>query len=224
MAEVIAVSHKIIDYFLDLLYPTKCILCRREMPPGIPTICPECQETMPSAKGFRRKGDFFSDCVSALRYEGDVRLAVQRYKFQDAQIYHIAFGELLAERIYEDLDGRFDMLSYVPLARDRKRDRGYDQVELIAKNAAKRLGLPLVPLLKKRKGVGAQSLTSSPEERRANIAGAYRVIDPAAVSGKRILIIDDVITTGSTLSECAKMLMLSGAEEVICATLAVASH
>ena len=192
------------------------------MPPGIPSICPICRETLPFAADIHTKGKYIDDCVSAVIYDGPVREAILRYKFGDAQIYHIAFGELVAERIYEDLQGEYDVLSWVPLAPDRRKERGYDQVELIARNVSKRLRIPLVPLLKKRRGVSAQSLTSGPEERRANIAGAYRVIDPDAVRGKRILIIDDVVTTGSTLSECAKMLRMAGAEKVLCATLAVA--
>ena len=215
---------KLIDWFLDLLYPTKCIVCRKRLPPGIPTICPTCQETLPLASDIHTKGKYISDCVSAVRYEGAVREAILRFKFGDAQIYRIAFGELVAERIYEDLFGEFDILSWVPLAPDRKKERGYDQVELIARNVSERLQIPLVPLLKKRRGVSAQSLASSPAERRANIAGAYRVIDPDVVQGKRILLIDDVVTTGSTLSECARTLRNAGAVRVLCATLAVATQ
>ena len=215
---------KLVDWFLDLLYPTKCIVCRKRLAPGIPSICPICRETLPFASEMHTQGDHFSDCVSAVRYEGRIREAILRFKFGDAQIYHLAFGELVAERIYEDLYGEFDVLSWVPLAPDRRKERGYDQVELIARNAAERLRMPLVPLLKKRRGVSAQSLTSSPAERRANIAGAYRVIDPDAVRGKRILLIDDVVTTGATLSECAGTLREAGADKVLCATLAVATQ
>ena len=214
---------KLFDYFLDLLYPTKCIVCRKKLSPGVPSICPVCRETLPFAKGIHKKGDHCSDCVSAVHYEGKMRDAILRYKFGDAQIYHIAFGELVAERIYEDFLGEFDILSWVPLAPDRKRERGYDQVELIARNVSERLRIPLVPLLKKRRGVSAQSLTGSPAERRVNIAGAYRVNDKDVVKGKRILLIDDVVTSGATLSECAKTLRMAGADKVLCATLAVAS-
>lgn len=215
---------KRIDWFLDLLYPTKCIVCRKRLPPGIPTICPICRETLPFADSIRTKGKYIDKCVSAVRYEGSMREAILRFKFGGAQIYHIAFGELVAERIYEDLHGEFDVLSWVPLAPDRRKERGYDQVELIARNVSERLRIPLVPLLKKRRGVSAQSLTSSPEERRANIAGAYRVIDPSAVIDQRVLLIDDVVTTGATLSECAKTLRKAGAAKVLCATLAVATQ
>ncbi len=212
---------RLLDWALDAIYPTRCVLCRERQSPGRPIICPQCQATMPSAAGDHKKGDYFSECISALYYEGAVKSAVHRYKFQNAQAYAPAFGELIAERIYAELDGRYDRLSWVPLAPDRMRKRGYDQSQLLAANAARRLQKPLVRVLKKRRGVGAQSLTENADQRRQNIAGAYTVTEPEQVGGRRILLIDDIVTTGSTLSECAKTLLKAGAEEVMCATLAM---
>ena len=212
---------RLTDWLLDLLYPTRCILCRRKLPPGRPVICSRCQDTMPSAAGVRITADYLSECVSALYYEGNVKKAIRRYKFSDAQAYAPAFGELVAERIYAEFDGKYDILSWVPLAPDRKRERGYDQAELIAANAAARLCRPLQPVLKKRRGVSAQSLTGDKDQRKKNIAGAYSVLDREGIAGKRILLIDDIVTTGSTLSECGKTLLMAGAEEVMCATLAM---
>lgn len=209
------------DWLLDLLFPTRCILCRKPIAPGRPAICPLCQAVMPSAAGNRRTGKAFTVCVSALYYENDVKYAIRRYKFHGAQAYASAFGELIAQRVYEDLDREYDLISWVPLAPDRLRERGYDQSRLLAENAAKRLRKPVVSLLQKRRGVGAQSLAVSPAQRRSNIAGAFSVRDPGAVVGKRILLIDDIVTTDATLSECAKVLRAAGAEEVMCATLAM---
>lgn len=212
---------KLIDWVLDLIYPTRCILCRQFLSPGRPRICPACRETMPLAEdGGRRKADFLSECVSALYYEGTVKDAIHRYKFSGAQAYADAFGELVASCIYEHLRGEYDILSWVPLDKGRRRSRGYDQAELLARSAGRRLRREPVCVLRKRRGVHPQSLTGEPEKRRANIAGAYRVLDPDQIKGKRILLIDDIVTTGSTLSECAKTLLLAGAEEVRCATLA----
>ena len=78
----------------------------------------------------------------------------------------------------------------------------------------------MVCTLKKLRHTAAQSQTGSAEKRRANISGAYRVPDPAQVADKRVLLIDDIVTTGSTLSECARTLGLAGAEQVVCATVA----
>lgn len=214
-------ENKLTDWLLDLFYPSRCVFCRRFLPPGPVRICERCGETLPrTADGGRRRGDFFSECVSALYYENSVRDAVQRYKFDGIQAYAPVFGDLLASCIYENLEGEYDVLSWVPLDPGRRRSRGYDQAELLARNAGKRLLREPVPVLRKKRGIRPQSKTGEPEKRRANIACAYRVIDPEAVRGKRILLIDDIVTTGSTLSECAKTLLLAGAEDVRCATLA----
>ncbi len=213
---------KPLDWALDLVYPTRCVFCHRFIsPPGRPRICPACEASLPRTEdGRRRKGDFFSECVSALYYEGDVRQAIHRYKFGGVQAYAPVFGELVAALVYEQLQGEYNLITWAPLDRSRRRKRGYDQAELIAKNAAARLRQEAVPTLAKRRGVRPQSRTGAPEKRKANISGAYRVRDRAAVAGKRILLIDDIVTTGATLSECAKVLLLAGAEDVRCATLA----
>ena len=214
-------EHKLSNWILDLLYPTRCVLCRAYLTPGRPRICPACAAKMPRTEnGGHRKGDFYSECVSALYYEGDVRQALHRYKFSGAQAYADAFGELLASCIYEQMEGEYDILSWVPLDRGRRRRRGYDQAELLARSAGRRLLREPVRVLTKKRGVHAQSKTGAPEKRRANIAGAYRASDRELIRGKRILLVDDIVTTGSTLSECAKTLLLAGAEDVRCATLA----
>ena len=212
---------KLWDWLLDLFYPSRCVFCRRFLAPGPPRICPACQAKLPRTEdGRRRKGDFFSECISALYYEGDVREAIHRYKFNGVQAYAPVFGELTASVIYEQLEGEYDILSWVPLDPKRRRERGYDQTELIARDVGRRLRKEPVPVLKKRRGVKAQSMTGAPEARKANIAGAYKVIDPVLVDGKKILLIDDIVTTGATLAEGAKTLLMAGAEEVRCATLA----
>ena len=208
-------------YLLDLLFPTRCILCREYMGPGRPSICPRCQSTMHQTEpGSTRKGDFFAGCVSALYYEGRVKEAIIRFKFNGAQVYDHAFGELVAQRIYEQYGEDYDIISWVPLSPDRRYSRGYDQTQLLARDAAKRLNRHLVRTLKKKWGVKPQSRSGSPAQRKANISGAFSVKNPKAVKGKRILLIDDIITSGATLSECAKTLLLAGAEEVLCASLA----
>ena len=110
------------------------------------------------------------------------------------------------------------------ISRQRKRSRGYDQVELIAKALSRELGIPAAPVLKKIRHTPPQSSLKSAAERRATVLGAYRVIAPDAVSGKRLLLLDDVITTGATASECARMLTMAGAAAIDCAAVSVAPH
>jgi predicted amidophosphoribosyltransferase len=112
----------------------------------------------------------------------------------------------------------------VPVSRLRRFRRGYDQVELLAKAVGKELGQKPVRLLKKIRNNPPQSGISGQAERRANVLGAYRIIDAAAVTGKRILLLDDVITTGATAGECARVLLTAGASQVHLGAVAAARH
>jgi len=136
------------------------------------------------------------------------------------QWYHRTYGPILAACIDEHYAGQYDILSWVPVSRKRLRQRGYDQAKLLALSVAEALDITPIATLTKTKDVAAQSSLGDKDQRRANISGAYRCLDPALVAGKRILLIDDVVTTGSTLSESARCLLMAGAEDVLCATLA----
>lgn len=184
-------------------------------------MCAECERNLPYTPPSERAGtDFVAACVAPLKYEGTVREALHRYKFQGVTAYAGVFGRLAAGCIAERLSGEYDLISWVPLSSQRLRERGYDQAMLIAMAAALELGDVAVETLRKRKDVAPQSATGSIEKRRANISGAYEVIDPELVEGRRILLIDDIVTTGATVSECARTLGLAGAESVVCAALA----
>jgi len=143
-----------------------------------------------------------------------------RYKFGGATGYAKVYGRLVADTVRTELAGEYDLVTWVPLSRRRLRERGYDQARLLAKATAKALGLPLTPTLHKQRNTQPQSGTGDAAKRRANIAGAYRMKTGADVTGKRILLMDDIVTTGATLSECARVLGKAGAEQVVCATVA----
>ena len=116
----------------------------------------------------------------------------------------------------------FDCLTWVPVSSLRKLRRGYDQVELLAKAVGKELGMEPVPLLKKVRHNRPQSGIPDAAKRRANVLGAYRAINRDAISGKRILLLDDILTTGATAGECARVLLTCGAKEIHCAAVAAA--
>ena len=116
----------------------------------------------------------------------------------------------------------FDLLTWGPISPLRRLRRGFDQVELIARSAASELGVEPVRLLKKIRNTPPQSVQGPIAARKANILNAYRVCEN--VKGKRILLLDDIITTGATVSECAKTLQLAGADKIYVAAVAAASH
>lgn len=211
----------ILSSFLDILFPPRCVFCRRFLRSGEKLVCGECSDKLPyTADGGRQTGDFFTVCVAPLYYEGHVRDSLLRFKFKDATGYAKAYGRLLAGCIKAELSGGYDLISWVPLSSKRLKERGYDQSMLLAMAAALELDDVAVCTLEKVKDVEKQSQMGSAEKRRANISGAYRAADRELVAGKRILLIDDIVTTGSTLSECARTLREAGAAEVLCAAVA----
>ncbi|MBP3684169.1 MAG: ComF family protein [Oscillospiraceae bacterium] len=205
---------------LKLLFPPKCVLCRELLAQGERDICEECRIFGPDYPN-RKKGTHFLDSFAAVwYYEGNVRKSILRYKFYHARHYAPAFGRILGEKILEVYPEGFDTLSWVPVSPLRKLTRGYDQAALLAKAVGSAVGMTPVQLLKKIRHNRPQSGISGEAKRRANVLGAYRVRSGADVAGKRILLLDDVFTTGSTAGECARMLKLAGAKEVHCAVLA----
>lgn len=209
-------------WLLDLLFPPKCVFCGRLLSSGERDFCARCQSELPWLEGAaaEQTGEFFSLCVSPLRYQDQVRDSIRRYKFKGRRGYHKAYGKLVAQCVHDHLAGRYDLISWVPLSDKRKKERGYDQAFLLASAAALELDDVAVETLRKGRHTDAQSGLDDDAARRANVLGAYAVVDPELVAGKRVLLIDDVITTGSTMAECARALRTAGAKEVLCATLA----
>ncbi|HBD87042.1 MAG TPA: amidophosphoribosyltransferase [Clostridiales bacterium] len=206
---------------LDLLFPPRCAFCRKLLRRGESGMCAGGEVDLPYTKGGgKQKGDFVNLCVSPLYYEGNVREALLRYKFKGATANAVVFGRLLADCAREHLAGEYDLISWVPLSGRRLRERGYDQAMLLAMAVALELDDVAVEVLKKNADVAPQSETGGAEKRRGDISGAYETADPELIAGKRILLIDDIVTTGSTFSECARTLGLSGADSVVCAAVA----
>ena len=207
----------------DLLFPPRCVFCRRLLHRGEEGICPRCQQELPWALGAEAEqtGEFFSLCASPLWYQDQVRASFHRYKFKGVRGYSRTYGRLVAQCVQDHLAGRYDLITWVPLSRARLRQRGYDQAMLLASAAALALDDVAAETLCKVRDTEAQSgLGKNDASRRANVLSAYQVTDPALVEGRRVLLIDDRVTTGSTLSECARVLRTAGATDVVCAALA----
>ena len=207
---------------LDLLFPPKCVFCGKILPTGAEHLCPACRKGLPWLEGAEgeQKGEFFSLCVSPLEYRGRVRESVRQYKFRGHRGYHKAYGKLVAQCVHDHLAGKYDLITWVPLSEKRKKERGYDQAFLLASAAALELGDVAVETLRKSRNTDPQSGLEEESARRANVLGAYTAVDPELLAGKRVLLIDDVVTTGSTFSECARVLRTMGAKDVVCAALA----
>ena len=118
----------------------------------------------------------------------------------------------------------FDLVTWVPISRLRRFRRGYDQGELLARALSRELDICCLPALKKIRHNRRQSGIVGQAERRANVLGAYRPVNADRICGMRILLVDDILTTGATLGECARELLTAGAKEIHCAVVASAHH
>lgn len=211
-----------IGVLLDLLFPPQCVFCRSLLKRGEAGLCDTCQRELPWITGSaaEQSGEFFSLCASPLWYQGQVRESIRRFKFSDRSVYAKSYGHLVAQCVTDHLAGRYDLITWAPLSAKSLKKRGYDQAMLLAMVAALELDEVAVETLRKARSTDAQSSLKEDSARRANVLGAYEIADPALVEGKRVLLIDDVVTTGSTLNECARVLRAYGAADVVCAALA----
>ncbi len=212
---------KILDLIAHLLYPWKCVFCESVLKDT--DICHECEKKLPYTVGdsAMQKFPFIDKCVSPLYYKDKVRASVHRYKFGGCSAYSRRYAALMSDCVENNLDCRsIDVISWIPLSKKRLHQRGYDQARLLAEEIAAKTGLPCRQLLQKVKNNSAQSLTRDAKQRRENVAGVYALDDGADVSGLRILLVDDVVTTGATMSEAARILRKAGAKSVFGVTLA----
>ena len=208
------------ELVLDFFFPPRCAFCGAILEKSGDGVCETCRKTLPCTADVKRSCDFVRAYTAPFYYEEPVRQGVLTYKFGNTPARGKVFGRMLGEDLQSRGVDDFDLISWVPLSAKRYRRRGYDQAQILAEAAAEVLGTKAVPLLRKSRDVSPQSRLHSPEERRANISGCYVVRSADSVRGKNILLIDDIITTGSTLSECARMLLTAGAKSVRGAALA----
>lgn len=215
---------RILNAVGELLFPRKCVLCGKLLEREETDLCRHCRVEAPECAVYSTKFSFLDSWTAVWYYEDPVRGSVLRYKFSSARHYADCYGRMLAMRLLERFPEGFDCLTWVPISRLRKFRRGYDQVELLARAVGRELGMEPVRLLQKIRNNPPQSGISGQAERRANVLGVYRLKASADVENKRILLLDDVITTGATAGECARVLLTGGASEVHFGAVAAARH
>jgi ComF family protein len=153
------------------------------------------------------------------RYEGDVRRLVRAFKFGGEFSLGRTLAAYLAE-CYREHGLESDVVTPVPLTGLRRRARGYNQAALMARELARGIEQPMVEALRRRRHSSPQAMSLTAEQRRLNVLEAFEPAKRADVSGMRVLLIDDVATTGATLNACAEVLRAMGAAQVVGLTLA----
>lgn len=202
---------------LDAAFPyiPVCVVCGVEK--GVAAyLCPACADTMAGLAAGRADAQGFA-AFAPYRYEGAPARIVQAYKYGGARWLHMFMAQAVMQAVC-GAKARIDCVCHVPLHAKKRRKRGFDQAELLARALAALLDKPYVRALRRDRNTSSQTRLS-PLQRRDNVNGAFSALEP--VFG-RVLLVDDVLTTGATASACARVLTDAGAAGVTVATFAQA--
>ena len=229
---------------LDIVFPPLCHHCRRFIPgSGSVLICRECLSTAKAVGSplctvcgvpFLTEGGTDHACGSCLAkpppfdaaraatlHEGAVRELIHRFKYNGRMQVRRSLALLTAERLAGfAAESGAELIIPVPLHARRIRQRGFNQAILLGELLGREWCLPISRHLLQRIRWTEPQVTLSGAERAANVRGAFAVAEPARVKGRRLMLVDDVLTTGSTVAECSRVLKRAGASAVFVATVA----
>lgn len=222
MEERVNKIFKIEEKILNLIYPTVCGICGKI---NSDSLCRKCEIRLNKEINIyieKRVSDkYFNELISVFKYEGQIRKLILDYKFNEKSYLYITFASFLLkdEKLFENIKN-YDTIVPVPISKKRYKERGYNQSLLLAKEIAKHTNLLLVnDCLIKTKNIVEQSKLNK-EDRENNIKGVYELKNRQIIENKRVLLIDDIYTTGSTVNECSKILRKGNVAKIGVLTLA----
>ncbi|MBZ4647253.1 MAG: hypothetical protein PWR27_2089 [Petroclostridium sp.] len=235
---------RVTDFILDLIFPPKCIFCNTILSPGVELeICMECYDKIPFIQGkvcntcsqpidtpygpeqcmdCRDAHHYFKQNISPCEYKGIIREAIVKFKFFGKKHYAKTLGQLMLKKIKQMTNlPTFDIIIYTPLHEKRLSERGFNQAKLLAEIISQELGCRLGEniLLKVKETLPQSKLTR--QQRQENIKNVFQISDKNIVQGMKVLLVDDVYTTGMTVNECSKLLKKAGAKEIFVVTAAI---
>lgn len=227
-----------IESFTEFLFPSNitCLCCGKDLfiPNDRYALCPECTKGLyiiktccPRCGKLNQFGEYCNICsnikiyfernYACLVYDGVIKNIVYNFKFNDRRYFYKYLASFLMDKIVsENLE--FDLITAVPMNKKHLRERGYNQAELMAKEVSKRTGIKYSNEIYKKDNCSDQ-VGKDWKDRIENVKDTFYVKNDDAFKDKTVLVIDDIITTGSTLNSVAKTLVESGAKKVICLTL-----
>ncbi len=210
---------KIKENILNLIYPPICGICGKL---NQNSLCKKCEIELKKQEEINiinRNGEienkYFDELMYIFKYEGQIRKLILDYKFNNKSYIYLTFTNFLLknEKIFENIK-KYDKIIPVPISKKRKKERGYNQSLLIAKEIATKTNLELVNnCLLKTKNIIEQSKLNK-EDREKNIQGAYIIKNKQLIENKKILLLDDIYTTGNTVNECSKTLRQANPKKI----------
>lgn len=205
-----------------VVYPDKCPFCN-ELIDNNQYACDNCKKDIPTHGELRGVHGGYR-CVSTLVHSDKHRYALLQFKFNGKTQFAKQFAMIMYEEVKRSYpDMVFDVITYVPMHKVSELFRGYNQCELLAKHLSSLMNTPYKKLIEKKKYTRPQHKLRV-KDRTTNLKGAFKVIDKNEIKGKTILIIDDIVTTGSTLAECTKTLEKAKPINIYCLTISRAQN
>ncbi len=201
------------------IYPQMCGICGKI---ASNSLCKKCEIELKKQldiniikEGKEIEDKYFNELIYMFKYEGQIRKLIIDYKFNEKAYIYLTFVNFLLknQKIFENIKN-YDTIMPVPISEKRLRERGYNQSLLIAKKVSQHTNLELVNnCLIKTKNIIEQSKLNK-EERVRNIQGVYKLKNKKIIENKKILLIDDIYTTGSTVNECSKILRQGNPDKI----------
>lgn len=229
VAKILRQLRSFLQLPVDFIYPPLCLLCDAYLRPEEELICGICLRHLPQLEApdipstaLRtplRQPLYFDRAIALYDYQESVGTLIHFFKYRGGRALAKPFGKALGEAI---LDGGYDARAIipVPLHPARQRERGYNQSELLARGIATVSGIPLWPAALRRTIATPPQARMGRTKRLGNLRGAFASTETASLKDGTFLLVDDVLTTGHTLDECARILMQHGATQVIAVTIA----
>lgn len=215
-----------IEKVLDIIFPQVCGICGKL---NNESICNKCYIKLKKEYNFQTdnyENDMSKNFIEHnyfFKYENIIRTQILDLKFKEKPYIYKTIGNFFkkVQKSFENLK-KYDIIIIVPISEQRKRERGYNQSELIAKEISKILEIKIVKnVIYKIKNIPPQSSLNR-QQREENIKGAYKVTNIKKLYNKKILLIDDIYTTGNTINECAKVLTQNGIKRTNIGVLTIA--
>ncbi len=222
------------DFIISFVFPKRCKFCN-----GVilfnEEICKKCEDSLNEIKGeicfkcgmdkescnCKDKKSYYKAISAPYYYDGAMGTAIRLLKFQKKQLLSKTISEEMAKCYFKNLSEYSpDLVTYVPMHKKQEKKRGFNQAELITKQLSEIINIPCEDVLIKTTVTEQQHFLNE-FSRTGNLLGVFEVKENIDLTDKRILLCDDIKTTGKTLDECAKTLLIAGAADVICLTAAI---